>query len=338
MRAVRFVGSGTLRLEEVPAPTPSAGQVLLHPLAVGVCGTDTHIIHGEFPSACPLTLGHEIGAIVAATGAGVQRVREGDLVTVEPHIYCTACRYCVMGMEHLCLQKKAFGVHLDGGLAEQLVVPERTVYPLPAGMDARLGCLAEPLACAVHGMDRLAMRSGTTVLVIGAGPVGLMLIRLARLAGAGLIVVSEPNERRRQGALDFGADVATDPGVEGWREQVMKLTGGYGFDSVMDAVGAAPTFETAIDVAARAGRILVFGVAPMKTVANIRPYDVFVRELTIIGSVINPYTHGRAVSLLPQMGLEKLDIRAFPLSAFREAFDAQMAGTSAMKIQLLPQE
>ncbi|MCX6619539.1 MAG: alcohol dehydrogenase catalytic domain-containing protein [Acidobacteria bacterium] len=338
MRAVRFVGGGNLRLEELPEPRPAGGHVLLRPLAVGVCGTDTHIIHGEFPSACPLTLGHEIGAVVAAAGAGVKRVREGDLVTVEPHVYCTSCRYCVMGQEHLCLEKKAFGVHLDGGLAEALVVPERTVYVLPPGMDARIGCLAEPLACCVHGMDRLALRSGTTVLVIGAGPVGLMLIRLARLAGAGLIVASEPNEQRRKGALEFGADAATDPSDEGWREQVMKLTGGFGFDSVIDAVGAAPTFEAAVDVAARGGRILVFGVAPMKTVAHLRPYDVFVRELTIIGSVINPYTHGRAVSLLPQMGLDKLDIKAFPLAAFREAFEAQATGTAAMKIQLLPQE
>ncbi len=338
MRAIRFKGVGELRLEEVPAPKPGPGDVLLRPLAVGVCGTDTHIIYGEFPSACPLTLGHEIGAVVKGVGAGVKRVREGDLVSVEPHIYCTACRYCVMGMEHLCLDKKAFGVHLDGGLAEALVVPERTVYVLPKGVDARIGCLAEPLACCVHGMDRLAVRSGTSVLVIGAGPVGLMLIRLARLAGAGLIVASEPNQQRREGAAVFGADVVLDPTAADWREQTLNLTSGFGFDSVIDAVGAAATFETAVNVAARAGRILVFGVAPMRTVATIKPYDIFVRELTILGSVINPYTHGRAVSLLPQMGLEKLDIKAFPLGAYQEAFAAQASGTEAMKIELLPQE
>jgi threonine dehydrogenase-like Zn-dependent dehydrogenase len=201
-------------------------------------------------------------------------------------------------------------------------------------MDPRIGCLTEPLACAVHGMDRLAMRSGSTVLILGAGLVGLMLTRLARLAGAGLIVVSEPNGERRADALGFGADSVVDPSREGWRESLSA----EGFDSVIDAVGSAETFETAVSLAARGGRVLVFGAAPMDAVAGVRPYEIFSRELTILGSLINPYTHARAVSLLPQMGLDKLRIQAFPLDQFREAFDAQAAGTAATKVEILPQE
>jgi len=337
MKAVVFIAPGDVRLDDFPLPDPRAGEVRVRPQAVGICGTDTHILHGDFPSARPVVLGHEIAGIVEALGAGVTTVREGDLVTVEPHVYCTTCRYCQSGQEHLCLHKRAFGVHLNGGLEEAVVVPARTVYPLPAGIDARLGCLAEPVACCIHGMDRLAPRSGAPLLIIGAGPAGLILTRLARLAGAAPIAVSEPNPERRAVASTFGADYALDPAAADFRDQVRDLTRGDGFDSIIEAVGSPATLELAVDLAARGGKILVFGVAPMGAAASLRPYDIFVRELTLIGSVINPYTHQRAVNLLPRLGLDRLSIAQIPLERYREAFEAQATGALATKIQLLPQ-
>jgi len=268
----------------------------------------------------------------------VEGIREGDLVTVEPHVFCTACRYCRGGQEHLCYDKRAFGVHLNGGLAEAVVVPVRTVYKLPPGIDARTGSMAEPAACCIHGMDRLAPRSGCPLLIIGAGPAGLILTRLARFAGAAPLVVSEPNAERRAAALAFGADHAVDPAGQGWREQLLALTAGHGFDAIIEAVGSPATLQLAVDLAARRGRILVFGVTPMGVEARLRPYDIFVRELTLIGSVINPYTHERAVNLLGKLALDRLPVAAFPLARFREAFEAQSAGKAAAKIQILPQE
>ncbi len=338
MKAIRFHGPGDLRLEEMPMPVPGPLDIRVRPVAVGICGTDTHILRGEFPAARPVVLGHEIAGVVEAAGSSVKGVHEGDLVTIEPHVYCTECRYCRLGMEHLCLEKRAFGVHLNGGLEEAVVVPARTAYRLPAGIDARIGCMAEPLACCVHGMDRLSPRSGAPLLILGAGPAGLILTRLAMLAGASPIVVSEPNPQRRVAAIEFGADHAIDPNSEHSREQLRDLTGGHGFDAVIEAVGSPATFELAIELAARAGKILVFGVAPMEATARVRPFDVFVREITIIGSVINPYTHERAVHLLPRMGLEKLAVTAYPIDRFREAFDAQASVSSATKIQIRPQE
>jgi 2-desacetyl-2-hydroxyethyl bacteriochlorophyllide A dehydrogenase len=332
MKAVRFHGRGDLRLDELAVPDPQPGEVRLRPLAAGICGTDAHIVQGEFPATCPVVLGHEVAGIVDAVGAGVKGLSEGDLVTVQPNTYCGACRYCRMGREHLCTELRAYGVHLNGGFAKAMVVPARVAYRLPPGMDSRIGCLAEPLACCVHGMDRLDMHSGSTALVIGAGLVGLMLTRLARLAGAGSIVVSEPQQARRGSALEFGADRVVDP-RNSEREE---MSSGRGFDVVIDAVGSADTFEHAIDNATRGGRVLVFGVAAIAATARIRPYDIYARELTVIGSFINPYTHERAVSLLPQMGLEKLKINAFPLEEFRHAFAAQADG-SAAKVEILPQ-
>jgi len=327
MNALRFHGAGDLRLEELPTPDPAPGEVRIRPQAAGICGTDAHIFRGEFAAAAPVVLGHEIGGVVDAVGSGVDGLREGDLVTVQPNTFCGACRFCRDGREHLCEGMRAYGVHMNGGFAEAMVAAARNVYRLPAGIGARIGCFAEPLACCVHGMDRLAVRSGATVLVIGAGAVGLLLTRLARLAGAGHITVSEPDEGRRAAAAGFGADRTAAPD---------SLDGD--FDYVIDAVGSRPTFEEAIARAARGGSILVFGVAPGHATATVRPNEIFARELTIVGSLINPYTHGRAVELLPQMGLEKLKVAALPLAKYRDAFETQARPAEALKVVLLPQE
>ena len=182
MKALRFYGPGDLRREELPLPDPLPGEVRIRPRAVGICGTDAHILRGEFPAAAPVALGHEVGGVVDAVGVSVQGLREGDMVTVQPNTFCGSCRFCRGGREHLCQAMRAYGVHMNGGFAEAMVADARNVYRLPEGIGPLIGCFAEPLACCVHGMDRLAIRSGATVLVIGAGAAGLMLTRLARAA------------------------------------------------------------------------------------------------------------------------------------------------------------
>jgi threonine dehydrogenase-like Zn-dependent dehydrogenase len=336
MRAIRFHGAGDLRLDELATPDPRPGEVRLRPLAAGICGTDAHILKGEFPAPAPVVLGHEVAGIVDALGAGVKGLAEGDLATLQPNTYCGLCRHCRTGREHLCPSLWAYGVHGDGGFAEAMLASAKAVYRLPSSLDPRLGCLAEPLACCIHGMDRAVVQSGSNVLVIGAGLIGLMLTRLARLAGAGLIVASEPQESRRARALEFGADCAVGPSPEG-EQQAAAATHGEGFDFVIDAVGSAATFTQAVAMAARGGTILVFGCAPMQATATVRPFDIYARELTVVGSFINPYTHERAVGLLPQMGLEILPLETFRLEQFREAFAAHAAPRAAAKVELLPQ-
>jgi len=336
MKALRFHGPGNLRLDELNVPTPQPGEVRLRPLAAGVCGTDAHIFRGEFPAPTPTVLGHEVAGMIDAVGEGVKDLKEGDLVTVQPNTYCGLCRYCRTGREHLCSHLWAYGVHGNGGFAQAMAVSAKVAHRLPSRLDVRLGCLAEPLACCIHGMDRAAIQSGTAVLVIGAGLIGLMLTRLTRLAGAGLIVASEPQELRRACALQFGADLTVDPGPEDER-QALESTNGEGFDFVIDAVGSSPTFTQAVAMAARGGTVLVFGCAPMPASATVRPYDIYARELTVVGSFINPYTHERAVSLLPQMGLERLRIATFPLAEFHQAFATHASPGSAAKIEILPQ-
>lgn len=336
MRAARFHGPGDLRLEERPEPEPGEGQVRIRPRAVGLCGTDAHILRGEFSAARPVVLGHEIAGIVDAVGSGVVSVAEGDLVTVQPNLSCGSCHFCRLGREHLCLHRSAIGVDRDGALAEALVVPAPVAYRLPQGIDARIGCLAEPVACCIHGMDRLAPLPGLPLLVLGAGPAGLILLRLARLHGAAPIVAVEPNDARRAAARTFGADHVIDPGHDDWRQLALALSGGHGFDAVIEAVGAATVLETAIALAAPGGKVLVFGAAPAEALAQIRPHEFFARELTMIGTVINPRTQERAVEMLAALSLDAMTIATFPLEHVREAFDAQAAGAAA-KVEVLPQ-
>jgi threonine dehydrogenase-like Zn-dependent dehydrogenase len=221
-------------------------------------------------------------------------------------------------------------------MAEAVVVPERTAYRLPPGMDPRVGALAEPVACCVHAMDRLQVRPGLSLALFGAGPAGLVLVALARLSGAEPIVVLEPDAERRAAARTFGASVAIDAFAEDWREQALGAVGVDGFDYVIEAVGAPRVLESAVSLAARGGRVLVFGVADPASTVAIRPQEVFAKELTILGTVINPFTHHRAVELLPSLGLERLGLRTFPLHEYDQAFQIQR-DRGAGKVQFSPQ-
>ncbi len=335
MRAMRFHGDGELRLDDIPAPEPGPNDVLLAPQAVGICGTDAHIVAGHYPSHPPVVLGHEVSALVVGVGRDVRTLSEGDLITVEPHLYCRACTYCRIGMEHMCPDKRAPGVHLDGGLAERLVVPEHIAYRLPEGTSPIQGALVEPLACCTHAMDRLEVRSGLPLVIFGCGSAGSLLIGLARLAGLGPIIAIDPRDSRRRLARTMGADVVLAPDSE-LDERIMELTGGLGAPYVVDAVGSGPVIEHAIRIASRGARILVFGVADPHATATIRPNEIYAKELTLLGTAINPFTHHRAMHLLERLPLDAWNIVTFPLDQFEAALAAQGAG-DADKVMVAPQ-
>ncbi|SCE69271.1 2-desacetyl-2-hydroxyethyl bacteriochlorophyllide A dehydrogenase [Micromonospora echinospora] len=333
--AVRCHGPGDVRTERVPTRPPGPGEVAVAPLAVGVCGTDSHIVGGSFPAAYPVVLGHEVCGRVTEVGPDVDRLTPGDLVTVEPHDYCTTCVYCRLGQEHLCDHKRGYGVRLDGGMTGRMVLPARIAYRLPPDTPPWIGALTEPLACCVHGMDQLDPRSGLPVLIYGAGPAGAMMVALARSRGLAPIVVMDPRPDRRDLALRMGADAALDPGEPGSAEAARAHTDGLGFPYVVDAVGSARILESAVEMASRGGRILVFGVARPQDEARIRPNEIFARELTIVGAVINPYTHHRAVGLLPTLGLDRLRPAFYGVDEVTRALRAQ-GGGEADKVFIAP--
>jgi len=334
MWALLYHGHPELRLEKIPLPEVDSASVRIRPLAVGIDGTDAHVLAGEFPIDYPRVIGHEVAGVVDQVGDGVINLREGDLVCIEPHKYCGLCRYCRTGREHLCLDKKAFGFHLEGGLAEAMVVPERVAYLLPGGIDPEIGCLTEPVSCCIHGMDQLEPVSGMGLLIFGAGSAGCILIKLAKLVGLTPIVVVEPQSERREMAYLFGADDVVDPSDGEWKNKAQGLTKNADFDFVIDAVGSSQVLEDALSITARGARVLVFGVAPPNDVSRVNPYQIFRKELSIIGSAINPFTFHRAVELLSSLGLEHLAIRKFALDEYNAAFGGLGRGG---KVVITPQ-
>lgn len=335
MKAVRVHGPDDLRVEEVPDPHPARGQVLLAVEAAGMCATDVHILHGTFPCKYPLTIGHEVGGRIIDVGEGVDPARIGSTVTVEPHEYCRDCLYCRVGQEHMCTAKEAYGVHLNGGMAEYLAVPSRLAYDLPADVPATIGSMTEPVACSIHAMDRLAPLSGLPVAIYGCGPAGAVLVALSKRAGLSPIVVFDPRPERRDLALRVGADYALDPVDPATENTIADLTGGYGFSYQIDAVGSPRVIEQAIARAARRGTVLFFGVADPGEPATVYPQEIYAKELSLLGTAINPYTHHRASALLPQLPLNELRTTTFGIEDAAAALAGQQQGI-ADKIFITP--
>lgn len=331
MRHGRSNGA-TLVEEEVPALKRDEARVRV--LAVGLCGTDAHILAGQFPSEDGVILGHEVCGIVTDLGEeDPSRLSVGDLVTLEPHKYCTECVYCRAGEEHLCGDKRGYGVRLDGGMTTDMVVPRRVLYRLPPGTPPTIGAMAEPLACSLHAIDRLRPVSGESIVISGCGPAGAMLVALARSHGLSPIAVLEPSEERRSLAMNMGADAAFHPD-ELSGGGVTDLAGPEGFAYAVDAVGRADISAALLGRLRRGGTLLIFGVAERGDGFTLSPREMFERELTIIGSVINPYTHGRSVALLGRLPLDRIPVRVFPLVEHARAFAAQAEGRE--KIFLSP--
>lgn len=336
MKAVQYLGDHRVEIVDVPIPEAGPKDVLLEPLAVGICGTDQHILDGAYASRPPITLGHEVCARVLEIGTEVTSLTPGDLVTVEPHIYCGVCVYCQSGRPHMCPRRQAPGVHLPGGMAERLVVPETIAYKLHPSTPPLIGALAEPLACAIHGVDRLNPASGSPAAVFGVGPAGALLISLLRRTGMTPTVAVEMREQRRELALRMGAHVALDPTDADFAERMAELgADADGFPYLVDAVGSSRVLAQAITVAARGANILVFGVASLEDRWEISPNEVYAKELSILGTALNPFTHRRAATLVNELGLDEMRLGTFPMEEIQEALKAQREGTFD-KVLILP--
>ncbi|MBI5830910.1 MAG: zinc-dependent alcohol dehydrogenase family protein [Armatimonadetes bacterium] len=336
MRAAVIEAPGQARVVELTEPPCGPGQARVAVAWCGVCGTDVHILHGGFRADYPLTPGHEFSGTVVEVGAGVTDLAVGDRVTIDPNIVCGACAYCRRGLVHLCERLTAVGVNQPGGFAERCVVPVAQAYRLPESVSFEQAACCEPLACCVHGVDRAAIAPGERVLVVGAGPIGLLMAQLARVAGAALVAVADPVAAKRDLALSLGADLAIDPAIDDVA-RVARAAMGIGPDVVFECVGRADTVLTALSSARRGGRVVLFGVCPKEAEVALRPYEVFLNELTVMGSYINPFTHQRALELLAggRVRVEPLISHRFGLEQFGEALAVAGSG-QALKVLVGP--
>ncbi|BAU33396.1 zinc-dependent alcohol dehydrogenase family protein [Microcella alkaliphila] len=338
MKAVRLHGPGDLRLDDVPVPFPGHGEVRIAVWRSGICGTDLHIAKGTFPAPnLPLTLGHEFSGVVDAVGPGVDGIHEGAQVVADINVSCGHCYYCTRGQKLFCPAVAQLGVHRAGGLAEYVLAPATNIHVLPNGIDLDAAAYVEPLACAIHGQDRIGINVGETVLVIGGGPMGLAHIVLARLNGASRVIVSEPDATRRALAADLGADDVINPLASDIELSLPELTSGVGPDVVIEAVGSVRTYETAVALVRRGGRILAYGAAPQDASMTLRPFDIYSKELTIVGSYAGTYdTWPRAIALIAQgrFAPAKIVDSIRPLSEAVDAIKALEHDRSTIKVHI----
>jgi len=327
MRAAVFVGPNEWRVEQRPEPKPGPGQIVIAVRAAGVCGTDLHIFRGRFPATFPRVPGHEFAGEVLAVGAGVRNVRVGDRVSADPVIPCNACDYCRRSKPHLCRDLQALGIQWDGGFATHCVMPAEQAVPVPQGVGFDAAALAEPIACCLHGLDLAGIALGDRVAIIGAGWIGLIMLQLARLRGAGFVSISEKIAAKRELAERLAADRVVDPQAEDYAAVVREATGG-GADVVIECVGSAPTAAQALTLVRDGGTVLLFGVAPQEAEIAVRPFEIYRRELRLIGSFSTPRKHAAAIALLAggRLEIEPLITGRFGLEGAGEAMEALESG------------
>lgn len=323
MKALVLRGVRDLRFEEVEKPKVSEGEVLIRVGACGICGTDLHFYRGEWRIRTPLVPGHEFSGVVEEVGPGAEWVEVGSRVVAEPNVTCGRCHFCRMEKRNFyCPNIKAVGVDVDGAFAEYVKVPAVNVYRFPDWMSFEEAALIEPLACCVRGLYNVGVEPGDTVAVVGAGPVGLLMVQLTRMWGASRVYAIDVVEQRLSLAKQLGADAVVNAARENPVEAVKADTGGLGVDVAIEAVGSSKAISTAIALARRGGRVLVFGVAPEDDVLAVKPFELYEKELTITASYRSPFTFQRAVRIASsgRVALKPIISHVFPLEKGPEAF------------------
>lgn len=300
MKAARFYEKGKMVVEEIPVIDPGPEEVLIKVKYCGICGTDVHIFYGEKGSAevnPPVTLGHEFSGEIVKIGERVKRLKVGDRVSADPNTYCGACYFCMNGKKHLCPDMKGLGTAIDGAFAEYITVPEKTVCRIPDHVSDEAAAMIEPISCCLHGLDMTDIRPGDNVMIVGTGNIGLIMVQLARYAGAAVIIAAEPNEKRREKARLLGADITINPLTDDL-EAVLKEYKIPNVDKVIDCAGLTSTAEYSVRYAGKGATVMLFGLTGPDDVMSLKPFEVFKKELTIKGSFVNPDTFERAVRLL----------------------------------------
>lgn len=323
MKAAVYHGPGDLRVEEVPVRKLKDNEVKIQVKYCGICGTDIHIFHGD-GGCCdvtpPLVPGHEFSGVVAEVGSKVKTVKVGDRVTGDPNDMCGECYFCKSGMQHFCKNNIGVGTTVDGGFAEYVIMREKQVYKVSDDLSFIEAAMTEPISCCLHGIDLCNIKAGDTVLVIGGGPIGMIMMQLAKNAGASKVIMSEPVEEKREQALKLGATKTIDP----LHEDVEAVLAEYceNVNEVIECVGNVHTQADAVRFAGKGATIMYFGLAAPEESFPIRPDDIFKKELHITSSYINPYSFERAIQILESgtVELESLITNVVPLDDIADVF------------------
>ncbi len=336
MRAAVFVGDGRVEVQTRADPSiERLDDVLIKIAANGLCGSDLRALSvpPEMLYDVGVTVGHEFSGTIAEAGRESE-LAVGDRVIVHPNIWCQTCWYCRSGHTNLCDRFVHIGSMRDGGAADYCVTPGRLVYRIPDDLPFDRAALAEPLACVLNGAIRAQAQPGTSAVVLGAGPIGLLYLMLLKAAGASPVIVSEPSAARAEQARSFGADLVLDPTSHDLPAEVRAATEGRGADVAIDAVGSL--LEDGLACVRKAGRVLIFGLNE-RAKATISPAALAYSEASLEGVYIAKGTFPRAIRLLQQneLGFDRLITHTLDLADFDQAIDLLRSG-DAGKVLLTP--
>lgn len=326
MRAVVYEAPHRMVVTEVAdPPEPGPGEVRVRPVLTGVCGTDSHLLAGGFWASFPLIPGHEIVGEIESLGDGVEQLAVGDLVAVDNCDACLRCENCQRGKPLYCTNFRSMGCNAPGGFAELTVAPARKCFPL-GGLDPSVAVLTEPLACEMHGADMLGLTPGSDVLVIGAGPTGLLLSQLLLHGGAARLTVAAPSEHKLELARQFGVDetVVLPRGAGEADFERVKALAPSGFDVVVEATGSTDVLGRATGLTRIGGTVMVYGMADADAMVPFNAYDIFARELTIKGSCAQIECFDRSLLALRtgRVRTEGIVTHTFGLGDFGQALTA----------------
>ncbi|MEM2289483.1 MAG: zinc-dependent alcohol dehydrogenase family protein [Candidatus Hadarchaeales archaeon] len=340
MKALVYHAPERFSIEEVPTPHPVGREVLIRVRCCGICKTDVHIHRGRFISKFPLTPGHEFAGEVAEVGEEVTAFKPGDRVTADNTELCGSCYFCRRNQPLFCENFLSHGCNAPGGFAEYVLIKEEKVFRLPDHLSFEEASFTEPTACVVHALDVARVEPASEVLVFGAGPAGLVLAQALKATGVSRLVVAAPNEFKLELAKELAADEVVkidkrDPSVG--REELLRICP-KGFDAIFEATGAPEVVERSIQLAKNGGKVVIFGVAPEEAKITVSPYEIYKREIKLIGTFAQTHCFDRALQLLStgKVKVKKLITHEFRLEDYGRALETLLAGGNVLKVLIKP--
>ncbi len=333
---------GEIRLEEVNIPQITRNDhVLIEVKACGICGTDLKIMEGGHPANDNIILGHEFVGVVREIGKDIIDLKLGDEVVVDPNEKCGYCINCRRGYSNLCeymAQGTTFGIFQHGGYTKYCVIPRSAIFKLPNNIDMTAAALIEPLSCAVHCHNIADVKESDNVVIMGAGPMGLIIESVIRKHPIKKLIIIELDDWRKQKALEIGADNVINPNIQNIKKEIMKITNDEGADVIIDAVGISATFENATKIWAPGARLICFG-QDYRAEANIKPNDIVRYQRKIMGSYIgNANDFLDAIELIANnsIKIDKLITHKIPLEELISTGLKLMKERKCIKVITIP--
>jgi D-arabinitol dehydrogenase (NADP+) len=320
VKAVVVDKPGHYIVKEIETPEPGEHDVLVKNHFAGFCGTDMHILKGDYLSTYPLIPGHEFAGTVEKTGKCVESFQSGDNVVIDPNICCNKCRYCNINEQNFCVDFGGYGVTENGGFAEYSLIRESNLHKVN-GVSLEEAALLEPLACVIYGLSRIQINHGDSAVIFGAGPIGILLLQMLNICGVSKTVIVDINDVKLQTAKKFGA--TTTIKNDNYIKENLGAISDSGYDILIDATGRESVTEQIFEYADYNARILLYGVCASNSVTRISQFEIFRKNLSIYGAYSYNRTMPRAIELLNSKRINVVDLisHRYKLSEFDKALD-----------------